>query len=507
MPPAPKPKLGDLLVSAGILDELQVKAALARQQRWGGKFGENVVALEFCDAETINRVLAKQLGVKPVEIRKTRIDLTLLTNFPKQKALEWHVLPLSTDGKSFTVAAENPKDNDVMRDVEFRLGKRLNVFLADGKALTKRIEQAYRAIEQGDSELEPDFDEADSADMEPRMVEQAPAPAAPPPRAAAPRMRVVPPPKPETLPEDLLPEDAPETSSGGGEELLGEPDPPPPAPRPVPPPAPAAMPAAAPVASAIAGKLILIVDTDDDIRRVLRLELRRHGYKVVETGDGLQVVDLIKSHRPNLLMIDLSTQDVAGIEMCRKLKSSQSFADVPIVLTSGQFNDWRSRDDLMELTKASAFLPKPLDLHLARVTVGRLLEHGSKDVLSASEQEAKRVAESLVKTALELYETGDYARAIPLFVEAADYNDSDGNIYYYLAEAYTAAGQKYKSLGAYEKAVDRMQDSFLVLKKLAVAYEKLGFKRKAYEAFERSARVCPNPQLKQKILAYMNQLM
>ncbi len=484
MAPPKGPKLGDLLIQAGILDEMQVKSALSRQQRWGGKFGENVVSLEFCDAETINRVLAKQLGVKPMDIRRTRIDVTLLANFPRAKALEWQVLPVSTDGKSFVVAMADPTNGDVARDIEFRLGKRLNVFLADAKSLVARIDQAYRALEQGDSELEAEMEVDDVADNDPNPVPQAaPAPVAAV-RAAPPRPKAAPPPREaESLPPDLIADDDPPAETA---------KPAPAAPR---------------VAAGAGGKLVLIVDSDDDVRRMLRLELRRHGYRVSETGDGLQVVDLIKSQRPNLLIIDLSTQDVAGIEMCRKLKSSQAFADVPIVLTSGQFSDWRSRDDLMELTKASAFLPKPLDLHTARVTAGRLLEHGSKDVLSSSEKEAQGIAQTLVKTALEVYEAGDYARAIPLLAEAADYNDSDGNIHYYLAEAYTAAGQKYKSLGAYEKAVDRMQDSFLVLKKLAVAYEKLGFKRKAYEAFERSARVCPNPQLKQKIVAYMNQML
>ncbi len=492
MPPQPRPKLGDLLMQAGILDELQVKSALARQQRWGGRFGENVVALEFCDAETVNQVLGKQLGVKAIEIRRTRIDLTLLANFPKNKAIDWQALPISTDGKSFNVAMANPKDNEVARDIEFRLGKRLNLFLADAKNLLARIELAYRELEAGASELEPEPDEPDVSEADPNLIAAAP-------RAQAPQQRQL-----AVVPDrDLLAVQEPPPDLLDNEEADAEPDPP------LPPVSPAKPVRAASTRTntAMMGKLVLVVDSDDDVRRLLRLELRRHGYRVSESGDGLQVVELIKSQRPNLLIIDLSTQDVAGIEMCRKLKSSQAFAEVPIILTSGQFADWRSRDDLMELTKASAFIPKPLDLHTIRVTAGRLLEHGSRDVLSASEQEAKAIADGLVKSALELYEAGDYARAIPLLAEAADYNDSDGNIHYYLAEAYTAGGQKYKSLGAYEKAVDRMQDSFLVLKKLAVAYEKLGFKRKAYEAFERSARVCPNPQLKQKIVAYMNQML
>lgn len=495
----PKPKLGELLISAGILDELQVKSALARQQRWGGKFGENVIALEFCDAETLNRVVAKQLGVRPVSIRRTRIDLTLLQKFPKNIALKQMVLPLSTDGKSFTVAMADPNDGEAARDTEFRLGKRLNIMVADAKALAARIEQAYQAMEAGESELEPESEEIDAADADPNLLEPTPEEAAPAPAmdsspraASSGRLRVVVPPRAVETPPDLVSEES-------EAEIVSEGS--------VPPPKIAARTPTGTQATDTAGNLVLIVDSDEDVRRQLRLVLRRHGCRVVETGDGLHVVDLIKSQRPQLLMIDLSTQDVAGIDMCRKLKSSQAFSGVPIVLMSGQFSDWRSRDDLMELTSASAFVPKPLDLHQARITVQRLLETGSKDTVSQSETEAQHIASELVKSALQFYEAGDYAKAIPLFIEAADYHDSDGNTYYYLAEAYTAAGQKYKSLGAYEKAVDRMQDSFLVLKKLAVAYEKLGFKRKAYEAFERSARVCPNPQLKQKILAYMAKML
>src|SRR5436305_15351739 len=62
-------KIGDLLVKAGVITELQLKAALAEQQQWGGKLGDILVRMEFLTEEVLVRALSKQTGI-------TRADLS-----------------------------------------------------------------------------------------------------------------------------------------------------------------------------------------------------------------------------------------------------------------------------------------------------------------------------------------------------------------------------------------------------------------------------------------------
>jgi len=44
-------KLGEILIDSGLIDKLQLEAALARQKTWGGKLGHSLVELGFIDEE------------------------------------------------------------------------------------------------------------------------------------------------------------------------------------------------------------------------------------------------------------------------------------------------------------------------------------------------------------------------------------------------------------------------------------------------------------------------
>src|SRR3989442_12521542 len=61
-------KIGDLLVRAGVITELQLKAALAEQQQWGGKLGDILVRMEFLTEEVLVRALSKQTGIARADL-------------------------------------------------------------------------------------------------------------------------------------------------------------------------------------------------------------------------------------------------------------------------------------------------------------------------------------------------------------------------------------------------------------------------------------------------------
>lgn len=56
-------RLGEMLVRAGIIDELQLKSALARQRDHGNRIGRAFIELGFTNQRMVGRALAKQLGV------------------------------------------------------------------------------------------------------------------------------------------------------------------------------------------------------------------------------------------------------------------------------------------------------------------------------------------------------------------------------------------------------------------------------------------------------------
>ena len=80
---------------------------------------------------------------------------------------------------------------------------------------------------------------------------------------------------------------------------------------------------------------ILLADASDDARGLLQTALERSGrFEVVaSTGDGTQVVELVRAHKPDLMVLDLILPGLDGLSILRKLKSE----DCPEILITSNF--------------------------------------------------------------------------------------------------------------------------------------------------------------------------
>src|SRR5690348_12039602 len=64
-------KLGELLVAAGVIDETRLHAALAEQQRWGGRLGRLLVDLGYVREDLLVKALSHQLQLPSINLAKT----------------------------------------------------------------------------------------------------------------------------------------------------------------------------------------------------------------------------------------------------------------------------------------------------------------------------------------------------------------------------------------------------------------------------------------------------
>ena len=495
-------RLGDLLVNAGVIDGAQLRAALAEQQKWGGKLGAHLVKMGFTDFWTISRALGKQFGLPAFNPRTEDVDLTLLKSVPQKFALEKHCLPVRRNERSIAVALANPADLMVCDDVEAMLSKKVEPVACCEQDLLELIDRAYRALEYGQDVLVPDGGESaapvemhvgpserqiefdDTEDEELPILqaqsEQAAndfdnwedAPASPPPAAPAAPARPAPPPAP------------------------------PPPPVTAPPPAPAAPTSGA--ASMNAGELrqVILYDRDPGVLRDQRLALRREGYDVRETQKHDQVFQLITQILPDVIVLEVSAEEMAGIAVAKKLKASNRFGTVPVILATDTFCGWRGRADLQELSGANAVLEKPVSNYDLLATIDGLLSTEGSAADRAAEAEAQR----LLAEGQGHFELGEFDQAAACFEQAVEYDEFLAPAYHALASVYERQKKIYKAIEAFEKAAELEPNNFIVFKNLSLIYEKLGFKRKCYEAFERSARCCPNPRVKEKIKAHLAKL-
>jgi DNA-binding NtrC family response regulator len=81
------------------------------------------------------------------------------------------------------------------------------------------------------------------------------------------------------------------------------------------------------------GDVVLVVDDDEGIRRMLQLVLQRGGYKVVAAGDAEEGICLARTCGPRLAILDYRLPDMTGIELLRRLKTTD--ARLPVILLTG----------------------------------------------------------------------------------------------------------------------------------------------------------------------------
>jgi hypothetical protein len=104
-------KLGELLIKANVLQESQLKAALAEQAKWGGKLGEILVRMSLVSEDILVRALSKQLGMPAVNLDAVQmVPPHVKAKISSQTARDFSVLPLQLrdDGKTLVVAMSDP---------------------------------------------------------------------------------------------------------------------------------------------------------------------------------------------------------------------------------------------------------------------------------------------------------------------------------------------------------------------------------------------------------------
>jgi two-component system OmpR family response regulator len=83
----------------------------------------------------------------------------------------------------------------------------------------------------------------------------------------------------------------------------------------------------------MAGNKILIVEDDPNLMATLKYNLLKEGYSVVAANDGAQAVDIARSEKPDLIVLDLMLPILNGFEVCRILRKDMS---VPIMMLTAK---------------------------------------------------------------------------------------------------------------------------------------------------------------------------
>ncbi len=107
----------------------------------------------------------------------------------------------------------------------------------------------------------------------------------------------------------------------------------------------------------VAGGKVLLVDDEDQLRKVMRDLLERDGYEVSEASDGVEALDQVDRHAPDIIVLDLNLPGLDGYGVLSHLRSRPVTEDIPVVVLTAR-GDEDAEVRVFELG-ADDFLSKP----------------------------------------------------------------------------------------------------------------------------------------------------
>ena len=81
--------------------------------------------------------------------------------------------------------------------------------------------------------------------------------------------------------------------------------------------------------------MILVVEDDPQVARLISLVLQRHGHPSEVVADGESALDTAREHRPAMIFADLTIKGMGGEALCSALKAHAETKDIPYVVVSG----------------------------------------------------------------------------------------------------------------------------------------------------------------------------
>jgi len=121
---------------------------------------------------------------------------------------------------------------------------------------------------------------------------------------------------------------------------------------------------------------VLLVEDNEMNRDMLSRRLIRRGFQVVFAMDGQQGVDLARSERPDIILMDMSLPVIDGWEATRRIKAGELTSHLPVIgLTANAMAG--DREKALD-AGCDDYDTKPVDLDRLLMKIETLLERGEK---------------------------------------------------------------------------------------------------------------------------------
>jgi CheY-like chemotaxis protein len=494
-----KRPLGKILLQRKLVSQQALDAALRAQRHSAAPapLASQLIYDGTVEEIDVLRALSEQHGVPGIDLTQIAIVLEHLNLVPRELAEKNRILPVLVRGDRIFLATADPCEKHVVDELEFVTGKKVYSYIAVHATLLKTIAGAYDAKARGEAHY-----------LGPRVPLETlrQLGLAPGEDASA----NVPPRPPSDAPEPVIVDEAVQTAQRTSElntsefGVLGDevssvetmPD--------------DMQRRASQAGAAIApgnAKLVLVVDDEEEIRKLLNRLLSQKGYRVVEADRGLLALRLVKDHVPDLIILDAMLPELHGFDIARRIKGSAKYGRIPIIMVSAIYRGWRIAQDLKQNYGVEEYLEKPFRITAILEAVTRLLPLGDGAASAARDPDhLSEDAEKALRDGIGAYKAGNIDSAIEHLKRGVGIDPLSYRLHFHLALLLGKKGLVYEGIQELELAIDLNPNHFSALRNLAVLYEQAGFKNKAVEMWERCLDRAPDEATRASIKEHVQQL-
>jgi hypothetical protein len=146
---SPRNRIGEILVKARVIDELQLRSALAQLDQWGGRLSRILVEMRLASPDVITEAISKGMGVPRMQLGNVPKDTGALAKLDVGFAEQKGVFPvaLRDNGKTLVLAMSDPSDLETIDQVAARSRTRVVPVVAGDREIETAILRHYRGQE------------------------------------------------------------------------------------------------------------------------------------------------------------------------------------------------------------------------------------------------------------------------------------------------------------------------------------------------------------------------
>jgi len=140
-----KKRIGEVLIEQGLITEEQLMKGLDEQRRTGLQLGKCLVKLGFISESKLIDILSAQLDIQHVVLENFNFSRELIRTIPEEMARKYRVIPLFEHNGTITAAMADPTNLRTIDHLKFKTGREIEPVIAAEKSILSAIDRNYSA--------------------------------------------------------------------------------------------------------------------------------------------------------------------------------------------------------------------------------------------------------------------------------------------------------------------------------------------------------------------------